>query len=111
VVLRWFESRRKGFITIADDRGRILAESHSSPDGFSSITANIPLRGRDTLYNRWGDWFAWATMVAFAAGWATASRNISRAKALMTFLLVPRKSVTDDVQPISAFTQRFASPE
>jgi apolipoprotein N-acyltransferase len=59
-------SAKKGLLTIADDRGRILSESHSSKDGFSAVSAVIPLRADKTLYNRWGDWFAWVTIAAFA---------------------------------------------
>jgi apolipoprotein N-acyltransferase len=60
-------SAKKGLLTIADDRGRVLSESHSSSDGFSAASAVIPLHADKTLYNRWGDWFAWATIAAFAA--------------------------------------------
>jgi apolipoprotein N-acyltransferase len=58
-------SAKKGLLTIADDRGRILSESHSSNHGFSAASAVIRLHADKTLYNRWGDWFAWVTIAAF----------------------------------------------
>jgi apolipoprotein N-acyltransferase len=57
-----------GLLTAADDRGRILEEKSTRSDGdFVTMLASVPVRHDSTLYQRWGDWFAWLDLVAFAA--------------------------------------------
>ena len=57
-----------GLLTASDDRGRILVEKSTRPDGdFVTMLATVPVRYDATLYQRWGDWFAWVDLVTLAA--------------------------------------------
>jgi apolipoprotein N-acyltransferase len=57
-----------GLLTASDDRGRILAEESTHPDGsLVTMLAAVPVRHDSTLYQQWGDWFAWVNLVALAA--------------------------------------------
>lgn len=57
-----------GLLTASDDRGRILAEQPTHPDGnFTTLLATVPVRYDSTLYQQWGDWFAWLDLAALAA--------------------------------------------
>jgi apolipoprotein N-acyltransferase len=57
-----------GLLTASDDRGRILAEQATRHDGaFTTMLATVPVRRDPTLFQRWGDWFAWLDLVALAA--------------------------------------------
>jgi apolipoprotein N-acyltransferase len=59
---------KNGLLTASDDRGRILAEEPTRSDGaFITMLATVPVRHDSTLYQEWGDWFAWADLVALAA--------------------------------------------
>jgi apolipoprotein N-acyltransferase len=65
-VLRGVESgftivraAKQGMLTVSDDRGRILAQQDSSTVPFASLVATAPVSHDNTLYVRWGDWFAW----------------------------------------------------
>ena len=53
---------RGGYLTVTDDRGRVLAEGKSWSNDFSSLIATVPSGHEDTLYVRFGDWFAWASI-------------------------------------------------
>jgi apolipoprotein N-acyltransferase len=52
-------SAKQGLLTVSDDRGRILAQQDAATVHFASLLATAPVRHDDTLYARWGDWFAW----------------------------------------------------
>ena len=57
-----------GLLTASDDRGRILAEQATRPDGaFTTMLTPVPVRHDPTLYQKWGDWFAWMDLVALPA--------------------------------------------
>jgi hypothetical protein len=48
--------------------GRILAEESARSDGaLVTMLATVPLRHGSTLYQQWGDWFAWLDLAALAA--------------------------------------------
>ena len=51
---------KTGQLTVSDDRGRVLGEESSGAVPFSSAVVKAPVRHDDTLYVRWGDYFAWA---------------------------------------------------
>ncbi len=55
---------KQGLLTVSDDRGRILAQQDAAyvPEGMLLTVA--PVRHDQTLYSRWGDWFAWLNTVA-----------------------------------------------
>ena len=74
-VLRGVESgftivraAKQGVLTVSDDRGRILTQQDAATVPLASLVATAPVRHDNTLYVRWGDWFAWlntAGLVAF----------------------------------------------
>jgi apolipoprotein N-acyltransferase len=55
---------KQGLLTVSDDRGRILAQSDAATVHFASLVAAAPVHHDDTLYTRWGDWFAWLDVAA-----------------------------------------------
>ena len=58
---------KEGYLTASDDRGRILAEKLTLPEtGFTTMLATVPVRHDSTLYQRWGDWFAWVDLALLA---------------------------------------------
>ena len=57
---------KQGYLTVSDDRGRILAEVQSDAAPFSTLVADIPVAHDTTLYRRLGDWFAWIMLVTLA---------------------------------------------
>jgi apolipoprotein N-acyltransferase len=57
-----------GLLTASDDRGRILAEQSTRSDGaLTTMLATVPVRHDPTLYQRWGDWFAWVDLAVLAS--------------------------------------------
>jgi apolipoprotein N-acyltransferase len=52
-------SAKTGFLTVSDSRGRIVAEVRSDAAPFATLLADVPSEHHQTLYLRWGDWFAW----------------------------------------------------
>jgi apolipoprotein N-acyltransferase len=55
---------KNGFLTVSDDRGRVLAETATSPErAFTTLLARVPVHHDSTLYPLWGDWFAWLDLV------------------------------------------------
>jgi len=64
---------RHGLLTVTDNRGRVLADGPGTAPGFAVVESQVPVAHVDTLYDRWGDWFAWvaiaALCVAIARSW------------------------------------------
>ena len=59
---------KAGFLTVSDDRGRVLAEEATSPHReFTTMLAQVPVRHDITLYQKWGDWFAWLDLALLSA--------------------------------------------
>jgi apolipoprotein N-acyltransferase len=59
---------KNGFLTVSDDRGRILGEVSSSSAPFPTLLVNVPAAHSWTAYQVLGDWFAWVaiSLMAFA---------------------------------------------
>jgi len=53
---------KQGYLTLSDNRGRILAETQSDSAPFAALVADIPVAHHTTLYLLLGDWFAWIVM-------------------------------------------------
>jgi apolipoprotein N-acyltransferase len=53
---------RNGVLTVTNDRGLVLAKANSSPTGIAHVIADVSMGSGNTLYRRWGDWFAWACL-------------------------------------------------
>ena len=53
---------RGGFLTVSDNRGRILAETESNSAPFATLLVNVPAVHDTTIYLLFGDWFAWLTL-------------------------------------------------
>jgi apolipoprotein N-acyltransferase len=50
---------KNGYLTVSDDRGRVLAEARSDAAPFATLVASVPAAHSATLYLLLGDWFAW----------------------------------------------------
>ena len=76
-------SARNGYLTVADNRGRILRETRSDARmPFTTLLATVPVRHSRTIYLLLGDWFAWlscALLVACIARLFVAGRTDSAA--------------------------------
>jgi apolipoprotein N-acyltransferase len=57
---------RGGYLTVSDNRGRILAETQSNSAPFATLLANVPAVHDNTIYLMLGDWFAWLTLATLA---------------------------------------------
>lgn len=55
-------SARRGYLTVSDDRGRILGQARSDSASFATVLVNAPVAHDWTLFLVWGDWFAWVAM-------------------------------------------------
>ena len=53
---------RGGYLTVSDNRGRILAETRSDSAPFATLIADVPAVHDKTLYLRFGNWFAWVVL-------------------------------------------------
>lgn len=53
---------KQGYLTVSDDRGRILAETQSDSAAFATLVADVPAEHETTLYLILGDWFAWVVL-------------------------------------------------
>jgi apolipoprotein N-acyltransferase len=53
---------KQGYLTVSDDRGRILAEMQSDSAAFATLVADVPAAHETTLYLILGDWFAWLVL-------------------------------------------------
>ena len=55
---------RHGILSISDDRGRVLSERATGSTPLAVLIAAIPVEHEATFYSRFGDWFAWLSLVA-----------------------------------------------
>jgi apolipoprotein N-acyltransferase len=59
---------KNGYLTVSDNRGRILAQTRSDSAPFATVLAEVPVANARTLYLLYGAWFAWLSlaMLVFA---------------------------------------------
>jgi len=50
---------KDGFLTVTDDRGRILGEVRTDSGAFASLLVDVPLHHDQTFFDRFGAWFPW----------------------------------------------------
>ena len=60
-------SARRGYLTVSDDRGRILGQVRSDSAPFATVLVNVPVAHDWTLFLAWGDWFAWLAIALLAS--------------------------------------------
>jgi apolipoprotein N-acyltransferase len=53
---------KNGYLTVSDNRGRILAERRSDSADFPTLLVDVPAAPVATLYQKFGDWFAWLSI-------------------------------------------------
>jgi apolipoprotein N-acyltransferase len=53
---------RDGLLTVSDSRGRVLGEVRSDSASFATLLAQVPVTHHPTLFQVWGDWFAWVSV-------------------------------------------------
>jgi apolipoprotein N-acyltransferase len=70
---------KDGFLTVSDDRGRILGEVQSGTAPFASLLVEVPMRHDSTVFSRFGTWFPWFAAVLLACSVATLFRSGLRA--------------------------------
>jgi len=58
---------KNGYLTVSDDRGRVIAETRSDSAPFTTLLADVPVGHEHTVYQSLGDWFAWLAVAIFAA--------------------------------------------
>lgn len=71
---------RQGYLTVSDNRGRILAETRSDSAPFSTLMVEVPTEHATTLYLKLGDWFAWVAMAVLISALITLYRLRERAR-------------------------------
>ncbi len=73
---------KQGLLYVSDNRGRILSEKRTTPaEPFTTMLATVPVRHDKTLYQSWGDWFAWVDLAALAGLLVALVITRSRARA------------------------------
>jgi apolipoprotein N-acyltransferase len=50
---------KDGYLTVSDNRGRVVAEARSDSATFATLLATVPAVHSATVYLLLGDWFAW----------------------------------------------------
>lgn len=53
---------KDGYLTVSDNRGRILAEVRSDSAPFATLLTDVPATHSTTLYLLLGDWFGWLSL-------------------------------------------------
>jgi len=53
---------KNGFLTVSDNRGRIIGEVSSSSAPFATLLVDVPATHSWTVYQLLGDWFAWVAI-------------------------------------------------
>jgi apolipoprotein N-acyltransferase len=78
---------KNGYLTVSDDRGRVVAETRSDAAPFATLIASVPAVHSGTVYLLLGDWFAWVAcaLLIFAVAqlcrlsWVPGSRGVLHA--------------------------------
>jgi apolipoprotein N-acyltransferase len=69
----------QGYLTVSDNRGRILAETRSDSAPFATLLADVPARHENTVCLWLGDWFGWFSLAILisilALGWKGSARG------------------------------------
>jgi len=55
---------KNGYLTVSDDRGRVVAETRSDSAPFATLLADVRVGHGETLFQRWRNWFAWVAVGA-----------------------------------------------
>ncbi len=58
---------KDGYLTVSDNRGRVVAEARSDAAPFATLLASVPAAHSATLYLLLGDWFAWLACALLAS--------------------------------------------
>jgi apolipoprotein N-acyltransferase len=59
---------KNGFLTVSDNRGRIVGEVRSGSAPFATLLVDVPSQHSSTVYQALGDWFAWVAIALLAIG-------------------------------------------
>lgn len=71
---------KNGFLTVSDDRGRIVGEVSSSSAPFATLLVDVPAAHHWTVYQLLGDWFAWVAIALLALALTQMIRPSGRAQ-------------------------------
>lgn len=72
---------KKGYLTVSDDRGRVVAETRSDAAPFATLLATVPATHSETVYLLLGDWFAWLACALLVLAIVQLCRIVVRAPA------------------------------
>jgi apolipoprotein N-acyltransferase len=59
---------KNGFLTVSDNRGRIVGEVRSGSAPFATLLVDVPSQHSRTVYQALGDWFAWVAIALLVLG-------------------------------------------
>jgi apolipoprotein N-acyltransferase len=76
---------KDGYLTMSDNRGRVVAETRSDAAPYATLLASVPAVHSATVYLLLGDWFAWVACALLVFALAQLCRIVMSARA-------PRKS-------------------
>lgn len=69
---------KDGFLTVTDNRGRVLAQTRAESPDFATLLASVPEGHSATPYLLLGDWFAWLAMALLAGVLARLGMRLAR---------------------------------
>lgn len=95
---------RNGDLVVSDAYGRIRTEAHSGDAPVVSTLTTLPTGSADTLYTRFGDWFAWACALLLLLALASPARGAAagRRRAFTGGSAQARRKVGRPPGPVSA---------
>jgi apolipoprotein N-acyltransferase len=64
-----------GFLTVSDNRGRVLGEVRSGTAPFATLLVDVPTQHSTTVYQYLGDWFVWVSIALLVFGLASLRRR------------------------------------
>jgi apolipoprotein N-acyltransferase len=83
---------RNGLLTVADDRGRIIAETASNTSPFATLIATVHVGHDKTLFLLLGDWFGEGAIALLVAVVAVAVWLPSRRASVQHIVITPQGS-------------------
>lgn len=84
----------QGYLTVSDNRGRILAETRSDSAPFATLIADVPAAHESTVYLLLGDWFGWLSIAILVCILAAGFRGKRETASTRFDVAIPRTSTS-----------------
>lgn len=84
----------QGYLTVSDNRGRILAETRSDSAPFATLLADVPTAHENTVYLLLGDWFGWLSVAMLACILVVGFRGKRETASTRFDVAIPRTSTS-----------------